>query len=46
MEAVYVHDAAALSAVRKPELFTWHEGSALVACHGPFRGRSLVDEGL
>lgn len=45
MEAVYVHDAAAFTAVLQPELFSWHKGPVLVACSGPFRGRSLVDEG-
>ncbi|RMZ53177.1 hypothetical protein APUTEX25_005166 [Auxenochlorella protothecoides] len=45
MDAVFVHDAAALSAVLRPELFQWHAGAVLVDTEGAFRGHTLVDEG-
>lgn len=45
MEAVYVHDAAALAAVVDPALFDWHRGGVLVVTDGPAKGRTIRDEG-
>lgn len=45
MEAVYVHDAAALAAVLDPSLFEWHEGAVVVVTDGPAKGRTIRDEG-
>lgn len=45
MEGVYVHDATALAAVVKPELFDWHAGAVVVATDGPAKGHTIRDEG-
>lgn len=46
MEAVYVHDAAALAAVVDPGLFDWEQGGGvLVVTDGPAKGRTIRDEG-
>ena len=46
MEAVYVHDAAALAAVVDPSLFDWEQGGGvLVVTDGPAKGRTIRDEG-
>ena len=45
MEAVYVHDAAALAAVLDPTLFDWHAGGVLVVTDGPAKGHTIRDEG-
>lgn len=45
MEAVYVHDAAALAAVVDPSLFDWAEGAVVVVTDGPAKGRTIRDEG-
>lgn len=44
MDAVYVHDATALTAVIRPELFTWVDGKVLVVADGPAKGRTILDE--
>jgi len=44
MDAVYVHDAAALAAVIQPSLFEWQRGKVLVVSEGPARGRTVLDE--
>lgn len=44
MDAVFVHDAAALAAVIKPELFDWHPGKVVVVPHGAAKGKTLLDE--
>ena len=44
MDAVFVHDAAALAAVIKPELFDWHEGKVVVVSEGPAKGKTILDE--
>ncbi|PSC71961.1 putative uridine nucleosidase 2 [Micractinium conductrix] len=45
MEAVYMHDATALAAVVRPDLFEWHAGAVLVVADGPAKGRTIRDEG-
>ncbi|KAL4440556.1 hypothetical protein ABPG75_003557 [Micractinium tetrahymenae] len=45
MEAVYVHDTAALAAVVDPALFDWEEGGVVVVTDGPAKGRTIRDEG-
>lgn len=45
MEAVYVHDAAALAAVVDPTLFDWEAGAVVVVTDGPAKGRTIRDEG-
>jgi uridine nucleosidase len=44
MDAVYVHDAAALAAVIAPHLFDWHHGKVLVVADGPAKGKTILDE--
>jgi inosine-uridine nucleoside N-ribohydrolase len=44
MEAVFVHDAAALAAVVAPQLFDWTCGRVLVVEDGPARGRTVLDD--
>lgn len=44
MDAVYVHDAAALAAVICPSLFEWHDGKVVVVADGPAKGRTVLDE--
>lgn len=44
MNAVYVHDAAALAAVIEPQLFDWHQGKVLVVADGPAKGKTILDE--
>lgn len=45
MAGVYVHDATALAAVVRPELFEWHKGAVLVVTDGPAKGHTIRDEG-
>ena len=44
MDSVFVHDAAALAAVIKPEFFEWHPGKVVVVAHGAAKGKTLLDE--
>ena len=44
MEAVFVHDAAALAAVIAPELFEWRDGKVVVVTEGPNKGKTVMDE--
>jgi uridine nucleosidase len=44
MDSVFVHDASALAAVIKPELFEWYEGKVLVVADGPAKGKTILDE--
>ena len=44
MDSVFVHDASALAAVIKPELFDWHQGKVLVVAEGPAKGKTILDE--
>jgi inosine-uridine nucleoside N-ribohydrolase len=46
MDAVYVHDAAALAAILDPSLFEWHPGAVVVVADGPAKGRTIRDEGV
>ena len=45
MDAVFVHDAAALAAALAPHLFDWHPGGVYVVTDGPAKGRTIRDEG-
>lgn len=45
MDAVFVHDAAALAAAVDPSLFDWQPGGVLVVADGPAKGRTIRDEG-
>lgn len=44
MDAVFVHDAAALAAVIHPEWFEWHQGKVVVVADGPAKGLTVLDE--
>jgi uridine nucleosidase len=44
MDAVFVHDAAALAAVIHPEWFEWHDGKVVVVAEGPAKGLTVMDE--
>lgn len=44
MNAVFVHDAAALAAVVRPDLFKWETGKVLVVSEGPVKGKTVMDE--
>ena len=46
MDAVYVHDPAALAAVLRPSLFTWRPGQIRVLTESVARGMSVMDTGL
>lgn len=46
MDAVYVHDPAALAAVLQPSLFTWRPGQIRVLTESVARGMSVMDTGL
>jgi inosine-uridine nucleoside N-ribohydrolase len=45
MDGIYVHDASALAAAVRPDLFEWHDLKVLVVTDGPARGRTIVDDG-
>lgn len=44
-DAVFVHDATALAAVVRPDLFTWQRASVLVLADGPAKGHTIMDGG-
>ncbi|CAL5223594.1 g6133 [Coccomyxa viridis] len=46
MDAVYVHDPAALAVVLRPSLFTWRTGQIRVLTESVARGMSVMDTGL
>lgn len=46
MDAVYVHDPAALAVVLRPSLFTWRSGQIRVLTESVARGMSVMDTGL
>lgn len=46
MDAVYVHDPAALAAVLRPSLFAWRPGQIRVLTESVARGMSVMDTGL
>lgn len=43
MEGIYLHDAAAFTAVIHPEYFEWHSGKVLVVTDGPAKGHTIMD---
>lgn len=43
MDGIYVHDAAAFTAVVHPEYFEWHAGKVLVVTDGPAKGHTILD---
>lgn len=43
MEGIYLHDAAAFTAVLHPEYFEWHSGKVLVVTDGPAKGHIIMD---
>ena len=46
MDAVYVHDPAALAVVLWPSLFTWRPGQIRVLTESVARGMSVMDTQL
>lgn len=44
MDAVFVHDAAALAAVVRPDFFGWKKGKVIVVADGPAKGKTVMDE--
>ena len=42
MDAVFVHDAAALAAVVQPEMFEWCDGKVVVVADGPAKGKTIL----
>lgn len=45
MDAMYLHDPTALAALVAPSLFTWMEGTVVVATDGVLMGATVVDQG-
>lgn len=46
MDAMFLHDPAALAAVLQPDLFTWGAGPVVVTTgEGPTRGQTVMDAG-
>lgn len=43
MEGIFLHDAAAFTAVVHPEYFEWHTGKVLVVSDGPAKGHTIMD---
>jgi uridine nucleosidase len=43
MDGIFLHDAAALVAVIRPELFDWKPGKVVVIEDGPARGMTVMD---
>lgn len=44
MEGIYLHDAAALTAVIRPDLFEWHAVKVVVVADGPAKGHTIMDK--
>lgn len=44
MEGIFLHDAAAFTAVVRPEMFEWHDGKVVVVADGPAKGHTIMDK--
>lgn len=43
MEGIFLHDAAAFTAVVHPEYFEWHTGKVVAVPDGPAKGLTIMD---